>query len=249
MNACETILAVYDGGLTEEEHPTMHIKSVDLSLERLREALSYDPLTGKFTWLIAPNRRLKAGTEAGIVKFPRGTSAPGYRYLTLDGVSTPAGRVAWLFLHGEWPETQVQYRDGNSENLREENLTLSAFPTRHEIKDGRRVYKMSKEAQRHYALKRYYGMTPEHYAAMITEQHGVCAICHQPETAMFNGQPKVMHVDHDHISGAIRGLLCGNCNNGLGHFKDSPQTLRAAADYIQAHAAKIVPLKAKDGAA
>lgn len=64
-----------------------------------------------------------------------------------------------------------------------------------------------------------------------------CEICKKP----FNSTP---HIDHDHscctsdytCGKCFRGLLCGNCNYGLGHFKDSPEALREAANYLEKHA-------------
>ena len=61
---------------------------------------------------------------------------------------------------------------------------------------------------------------------MLEEQGGVCAIC---KTA------PAVHVDHDHATGAVRALLCFNCNGGLGQFKDDPAVLRAAAEYVTFH--------------
>ena len=61
---------------------------------------------------------------------------------------------------------------------------------------------------------------------MLAEQGGVCAICKVAPAA---------HVDHDHATGAVRALLCFNCNGGLGQFKDDPDLLRAAADYVRFH--------------
>jgi predicted nucleic acid-binding Zn ribbon protein len=75
-------------------------------------------------------------------------------------------------------------------------------------------------------LKKY-GITPEQYDAMLDRQDHRCAVC---RTDTPNG--KGWHVDHDHASGKVRGILCGNCNNGIGNFHDDPATLRAAIDYL-----------------
>ena len=61
---------------------------------------------------------------------------------------------------------------------------------------------------------------------LLEEQGGLCAIC--------KASPAV-HVDHDHATGAVRALLCFNCNGGLGQFKDNPEVLHAAAYYVQFH--------------
>ena len=69
-----------------------------------------------------------------------------------------------------------------------------------------------------------YGLTDEKYQAMFKQQAGACAIC---------GRTGELHVDHCHASGSVRGLLCTSCNNGLGRFRDSPEILRAAAEYVE----------------
>ena len=61
---------------------------------------------------------------------------------------------------------------------------------------------------------------------MLTQQGGLCAIC---------GEAAAEHVDHDHQTGAVRALLCFNCNGGLGQFRDDPEVLRAAADHVEQH--------------
>jgi hypothetical protein len=79
---------------------------------------------------------------------------------------------------------------------------------------------------RTYHLKRRYGITAQDADEMSLAQEGVCAIC--------RAAPAV-HVDHDHATGAVRALLCFNCNGGLGQFKDDPDVLRAAAEYVEFH--------------
>ena len=78
-------------------------------------------------------------------------------------------------------------------------------------------------------LKSRYGITLEEYEAMLTEQGGVCAICGLPENDRYKRR---LSVDHDHETGAIRGLLCHMCNTGLGKFTDSSELLTSAANYL-----------------
>jgi hypothetical protein len=78
-------------------------------------------------------------------------------------------------------------------------------------------------------LKRQYDLTEHEVEAMRDAQGGVCAIC---RTA------PAVHVDHDHATGKVRGMLCFSCNAALGHFKDEPAVLRRAARYLETDAAK-----------
>lgn len=78
-----------------------------------------------------------------------------------------------------------------------------------------------------------FGITPEQYTQMLEAQGGVCAICCQPERGRAkNGRIKKLAVDHDHETGAVRGLLCANCNKGIGNLGDDPERLMAAAAYL-----------------
>jgi hypothetical protein len=81
---------------------------------------------------------------------------------------------------------------------------------------------------RTYHLKRRYGITAADADAMLAAQGGLCGLCRAAPAA---------HVDHDHETGAVRDLLCFNCNGGLGQFRDDPALLRAAARYVEAHRA------------
>lgn len=90
------------------------------------------------------------------------------------------------------------------------------------------------EYQRAHHLRRKFGLSTEDYAKMLHQQGGVCAICAQPETHRYpSGKLKDLSVDHDHQTRMVRGLLCVNCNRGLGYFDDNPERLRAAAAYVQ----------------
>jgi hypothetical protein len=80
--------------------------------------------------------------------------------------------------------------------------------------------------KRDYTLRREFGITLEQYEAMVVAQDGLCAICRKPPGK------KSLAVDHDHDTDQIRGLLCTNCNQGLGRFKDAPQLLREGLAYL-----------------
>ena len=69
-----------------------------------------------------------------------------------------------------------------------------------------------------------YGLTPEMYREMFERQEGLCALCELRPIA---------HIDHDHETGRVRGLLCQECNTGLGKLGDSADALRRALAYVE----------------
>jgi hypothetical protein len=83
-------------------------------------------------------------------------------------------------------------------------------------------------------LNRRYGISLEEYQVLLRNQGGVCAICGTSKCS--TGQR--LAVDHDHNTGAVRGVLCKNCNVGLGSFKDDPERLLNAADYLTQRSSK-----------
>lgn len=107
-------------------------------------------------------------------------------------------------------------------------------------REGRNAYARAyraanPELYRDKHMRKRYGATLEWYNAKLAEQDGACAICKQPETAIARktGLPRELAIDHCHASNGLRGLLCSNCNMGLGSFKDNPQLLRAAIIYLE----------------
>lgn len=92
-------------------------------------------------------------------------------------------------------------------------------------------------ARRDYSRKYYrqskYGLTPEEYELMRAEQDDKCAICNEAEIDTWRGHVKDLAVDHDHNTGQVRGLLCAQCNTGIGKFKDNPELLKAAIAYLE----------------
>lgn len=85
---------------------------------------------------------------------------------------------------------------------------------------------------RNWCLKRKYGIDLHEYEKLLEAQNNVCKICLKSETRYFKGKISALAVDHDHVSGKIRGLLCHACNNAIGYLKDSSDLARRAADYL-----------------
>ena len=89
-------------------------------------------------------------------------------------------------------------------------------------------------------LKNRYGITSEDYNRILVEQKGVCAICGNPQTqkrVSSSGKVRLLglFVDHNHETGKVRGLLCNNCNNALGYFRENVEYLANAISYIEKH--------------
>ena len=78
--------------------------------------------------------------------------------------------------------------------------------------------------QRKYTLKKRYGLTVEEFHGMIRSQEGRCLLCGldptKHEASAFNR--RTLHVDHDHRTGRVRGLLCNGCNRAIGLIRKQP---------------------------
>lgn len=116
--------------------------------------------------------------------------------------------------------TSAAWRAANREKVRENNKKWVEKNGEQAKKNGRR------------ALLRLYGLTPEKYDEMRAAQGGVCWICREDgeEWALRN-----LHVDHDHATNKVRGLLCGRCNMLLGYAKDSRELLARSITYLETY--------------
>jgi hypothetical protein len=81
------------------------------------------------------------------------------------------------------------------------------------------------EKRNHARIKRKYNLTIDEYNDMLRAQDYACAICKK--------EPEALCVDHDKITGEIRGLLCTQCNLGIGFLDHNPEWLRNAAEYVE----------------
>lgn len=118
--------------------------------------------------------------------------------------------------------TRVEKRRYNREwrrTWRVKNLELARKQDRDFAKSGTRRYKKFLSH-----LKRQYKLTEQQYKALLIVQSNRCAIC--------RGRLIRPVVDHDHNTGRVRGMLCYNCNTGLGHFQDSVLMLEKAISYL-----------------
>jgi hypothetical protein len=91
--------------------------------------------------------------------------------------------------------------------------------------DGRKAI-----SNRRSHLKRKYGITLEEYEERLTAQGGVCAICRRPPRPDIS-----LHVDHNHVTGELRGLLCFSCNITVGHVREDADHLASIARYLDVH--------------
>ena len=78
--------------------------------------------------------------------------------------------------------------------------------------------------------EREYGLTDSEFRALLEAQGGVCAICGNGETSK---RYRTLSVDHDHETGAVRGLLCNRCNPMLGYARDDIAVLQGAIEYLK----------------
>lgn len=88
----------------------------------------------------------------------------------------------------------------------------------------------SAKHKRNHHLIRHFGITLDEADRLLASQNGFCAICGNSINDSRGYSP---HVDHDHITGNVRGVLCFNCNSGLGAFKDDIERLRSAIAYLE----------------
>lgn len=123
-------------------------------------------------------------------------------------------------------EWRAKNADEQSVKRRQKYLTDPAF--RAAIKEASaRRYAANPDAQRNNRLLNDFGITLAEYREMHRSQLGLCGICNEP---CKSGRD--LAVDHDHVTGKVRALLCIRCNNGLGNFRDDPALLAVALEYL-----------------
>jgi hypothetical protein len=129
---------------------------------------------------------------------------------------TAAKRAAWYAENASAEKARVkEWQQANRERVNAGNRDRRRSPE-------------ARRAQRDSHLRRKYGIGADDYDELLRSQNGVCAIC------LREPNPNIsLHVDHDHETGEIRGLLCFCCNNALGDFEDDYERLAAAVRYLR----------------
>lgn len=121
------------------------------------------------------------------------------------------------------PEKQKEYNEDRRRKYSED------AELREQCRRKTKEWQAENQDKRFAQRLRKYGITPNDYYNMLDEQDGGCAIC-------GGGDDKTrFHVDHCHSTMQVRGLLCGQCNLGLGKFRDRADLLDAAAAYLLLH--------------
>ena len=125
----------------------------------------------------------------------------------------------------------ARYR-ANPEQMKERARRWQAANPERVAENLRRYQASGRKAasDRRSHLKRKYDLTVEQYDEMLAAQRGGCAICGRPPRDDI-----ALHVDHDHETGQVRGLVCFRCNNALGDFNDDPALLESASAYLDRH--------------
>jgi hypothetical protein len=122
-----------------------------------------------------------------------------------------------------------QWRQNNKEKVKEQKKRhYEKYPER--IKQrSKDWYHNNKDRYRNGAMLRKYGITLDEYNSLREQQSYKCALCGKHEDENHQG----LVVDHSHVTGKVRKLLCTSCNVGLGMFQDSPELLEKAAEYLR----------------
>jgi hypothetical protein len=157
-------------------------------------------------------------------KLKRKRESRNRSYVTRREMELAKGKEYYLINKEKVAARHKRYRNKNKKHISERNIKYNK-----EHSYQQKQYRMAhRKTSRDYNLKKCYGITLDDYNIMFEEQNGCCAVCgiHQ---SIFK---KTLFVDHDHVSGKIRGLLCHDCNIAIGNLKDDPKLFYRAIDYL-----------------
>lgn len=125
-------------------------------------------------------------------------------------------------------------RDYNRRYREQNRERLLAYGAAYREKNRVQLREWHRENQQKNTVRKRlapYDLTEEEFKRMLEDQNGRCLICNLRPSG--KGPNAVLHIDHCHETGKVRGLLCQACNRGLGFFRDDPARLTAAVDYLR----------------
>lgn len=120
----------------------------------------------------------------------------------------------------------------HSNNKTNDGLTSRCRDCLYECQKSAIAVKLSENREKYleqrkgWHLKHTFGIGISEYKLLVSKQNGVCAICRGKDKG------RKLAIDHDHKTGQIRGLLCGRCNQGIGHFLEDRLLMRRAIEYL-----------------
>ena len=123
-------------------------------------------------------------------------------------------------------EKIAEYRKINKEKIAERHKQSLARIKRKDPEKWART-------NRHRQIKIKYNLTKDQSLKMLADQRSQCKSCKDPISMYSYEEHDTCHIDHCHVTGKVRGLLCGKCNTGLGYFNDDVQRLRCAISYLE----------------
>ncbi len=185
----------------------------------------------------------KAATDKWRAANPAKVREQSRRYREANREKTEAARAAWRSSERGIAKEKA-WREANKDRLLATNRAYrKRHPERAKAYDKKwkaanpgkvrarrnRWYARNRESVLARRVKAAYGVSPEQHAEMLKRQGGCCAVCERPFVDKRGKRP---HVDHCHATGKVRGLLCGQCNSGLGMFRDDPDAMRKAIAYL-----------------
>lgn len=170
---------------------------------------------------------ISCGESKSFDQFGKHTTKDGYRTQCKRCIA--ARNKAWRDANRDvLLEKKKIYYQENKEAVAERNRQWAQTDQAKSYR--KRYYQENKDRLTYAGILKRYGITMEQYDEMYEAQGGKCSICRE---VCISGRK--LAVDHCHITGENRSLLCLNCNQGLGKFKDNPELLRAALRYLRKH--------------
>lgn len=127
----------------------------------------------------------------------------------------------------EQKEKRRQYNQTHKEERREYQRQWQRLNREKMRGYAKKYYHSHKEKTREYQIQHRYGISGDDFLAIWDNQGGRCAICRKSFAKQFD-----VCIDHCHKTGKVRGLLCRNCNIGLGHFGEEPEVFNRIVKYL-----------------